>query len=218
MKKIFTLLATAMVACGAYADNSWEFSSLSGQTLTETTEYDGLTIYAASDKNVVIEDNSKTFDDITYTARLKFGGTGGFSDGEPVSRIIAFDVTGDCSITVHCVSASGSADRTLNVDAGEKGNSVATIPAYSSMDLYVSSEATVSYSGDATTIYLYSASSGINVYGIYVTYPASDETNGISTMKASESQDAPLYNLAGQNVSASYKGVVLQNGKKILQK
>lgn len=30
--------------------------------------------------------------------------------------------------------------------------------------------------------------------------------------------DAPLYNLAGQRVSADYKGVVIQNGKKFVQK
>ena len=30
--------------------------------------------------------------------------------------------------------------------------------------------------------------------------------------------DGAIYNLAGQKVNASYKGVVIQNGKKFLQK
>lgn len=40
--------------------------------------------------------------------------------------------------------------------------------------------------------------------------------NDVVTAKADA--DAPLYNLAGQRVGADYKGVVLQNGKKFVQK
>lgn len=219
MKKIFTLIATALVATGVYADESWEFSSLLDQSsITETTELDGLTIYATSDKSVTIDENSKTFDETSYTVRLKLGGTGGFSDGEPVSRILAFDVTGDCDITVHCLSASGSSERELYVDAGEKDNQIGDIPAHGAISDYTSSEATISYSGDATTIYMYSASSGINIYGIYVTYASSGESDGIATIAASADGDSAAYNLAGQKVSSSYKGVVVQGGKKILQK
>ena len=45
------------------------------------------------------------------------------------------------------------------------------------------------------------------------------ETTGIQTVK-SETIDvnAPAYNLAGQKVDKSYKGVVIQNGKKMIQK
>lgn len=41
----------------------------------------------------------------------------------------------------------------------------------------------------------------------------------ISTVKtAAESADAPIYNLAGQKVDKSFKGVVIQNGKKVVMK
>lgn len=46
-------------------------------------------------------------------------------------------------------------------------------------------------------------------------------TNGILNAKMSTSandKDAPMYNLAGQRVSSSYKGVVIQNGRKFLNK
>ena len=39
-------------------------------------------------------------------------------------------------------------------------------------------------------------------------------TDGINRLKASEDADGPVYNLAGQKVGASYKGIVIQNGKK----
>jgi hypothetical protein len=42
---------------------------------------------------------------------------------------------------------------------------------------------------------------------------------GINTIKAAEQNaNAPIYNLAGQQVDKSYKGVVIQNGKKMIQK
>lgn len=42
-------------------------------------------------------------------------------------------------------------------------------------------------------------------------------STGITSIKSDEA-DAPLFNLAGQRVDASYKGVVIKNGKKMLQK
>ena len=48
------------------------------------------------------------------------------------------------------------------------------------------------------------------------------EATGIANLNindnASFDADAPMYNLAGQRVSKSYKGVVIQNGKKMLNK
>lgn len=39
-----------------------------------------------------------------------------------------------------------------------------------------------------------------------------------SAVAPTQSQNAPVYNLAGQQVSKNYKGVVIQNGKKFVQK
>ncbi len=42
---------------------------------------------------------------------------------------------------------------------------------------------------------------------------------GIDTVKTNtENADAPIYNLAGQKVDKSFKGVVIQNGVKRVQK
>jgi hypothetical protein len=50
-------------------------------------------------------------------------------------------------------------------------------------------------------------------------YDPTKGTDGIQTVK-SETIDvnAPAYNLAGQKVDKSFKGVVIQNGKKMIQK
>jgi hypothetical protein len=44
------------------------------------------------------------------------------------------------------------------------------------------------------------------------------EGTGIETVKLAKSINAPMYNLAGQKVDNNFKGVVLQNGKKMIQK
>jgi hypothetical protein len=45
------------------------------------------------------------------------------------------------------------------------------------------------------------------------------ETTGIQTVKSKTIDvNAPVYNLAGQQVDKSFKGVVIQNGKKMIQK
>ena len=41
---------------------------------------------------------------------------------------------------------------------------------------------------------------------------------GINGVQVEESNNAPAYNLAGQKVAASYKGIVIKNGKKFVQK
>ena len=43
-------------------------------------------------------------------------------------------------------------------------------------------------------------------------------STNISTIKANTDVNAPVYNLAGQQVEKSYKGLVIKNGKKIINK
>ena len=140
------------------------FNSLG--TISSTKTVDGLTIHASSSKNVVIDESAQEIDGLSFTHRLKFGGTGS-SD----ARCLSFHVDGDCDIDIYLMSASGSADRTLNVDKGSFGSSLQQIPAYGS----TISKGTVHYVGEATTIYLYSPSSGVNIYAIRVTYGGNQE-------------------------------------------
>jgi hypothetical protein len=138
---------------------NWNFSNWALGDITEQTTVDGLTVEAASDKKVTIDGNSQTVDGVAYTQRLKFGGTGAAGN-----RNVHFEVPGSCTIKVIGCSASGSADRTLNIHVGSFGNVKGTMPMLSSgpeVNLY-------NYEGGPTTIYLASASSGVNLYAIYV--------------------------------------------------
>ncbi len=92
---------------------------------------------------------------------------------------------------------------------------------------------------DAAQYYFSASGSKISVLGYYfdttgdatVTVTDADGNNAVTLMqagavvtgintvaKAEAAANAPLYNLAGQQVSSSYKGIVLQNGKKFINK
>ena len=43
------------------------------------------------------------------------------------------------------------------------------------------------------------------------------EVDGVSSVKADEQSNATIYNMAGQKVDASYKGIVIINGKKVVK-
>jgi hypothetical protein len=63
--------------------------------------------------------------------------------------------------------------------------------------------------------------SKINIKGIYIgseaDYNAAKEASAIQGVKAVKA-DGAIYNIAGQKVNASYKGLVIKNGKKYIQK
>ncbi|MBQ3673655.1 MAG: InlB B-repeat-containing protein [Paludibacteraceae bacterium] len=150
-------------------DVTWNFSrdEFNGLgTITATTTIQGLTMVATSSATMTVDANNKTIGDITFTHRLKTGGT-----GKAESRNLNFAVTGPCTIEVYLVSG-GSADRTVNVYSGSYGGTLLTTLAAPQT---TPTKQTYEYTGNATTIYMGSANSGINFYGINLIYP--EESN-----------------------------------------
>lgn len=213
MKKIFTLIASVIVAMSVNAQEQkvWNFSDWEEITFNAVTTIDGLTVMANEESTVVIDGNNKTIEGAnnTYkcTKRLKLGGT-----GSAEARNLNFEVTGPCTINVGLISSSSSADRTLNVATGTFDNVVASLQAVGSP----AQEQTYKYeSNEPTTVYLYSPSSGVNIYYIEVTYTSTNINNAIVEQG---NENAPVYNLAGQRVNKDSKGVLIQNGKKFINK
>lgn len=145
------------------SNKSWNFSNSEFRnlgTISSTTTINGLTIYATSTKTVVIDDNyPQEIDGVTYTSRLKFGGS-----GNSEARMVSFHVDGECYIDIYLMSASSSEDRTLNVDKNSFGHTLTTITAWG----YGATKSTYHYTGSSTTIYLYSPANGVNLYAIQV--------------------------------------------------
>ena len=131
-----------------------DFKNL-GNISSETT-IRGLHIVATESKAVTVEANEQTLGDENFTYRLKLNGSGS-SD----ARHLWFDVTGSCKIEVYLMSAKNSEVRTLNIATGSFSNVQSTLSAEATL-----AKKSYSYTGGAGKIYLYSANSGINLYGI----------------------------------------------------
>lgn len=208
--KMLSFLLLGFIGITTYAQE-WNISSPTLSvlgTITETKTIEGLTIAATADATVVIEGNNKTLDGVDYTSRLKLGGTGTFdADGKPVSRVLAFNVTGNTTITIVGMSSSSGSDRILVIAAGKKETEVGR---FSALGASIS-KGEFTYTGGPTTIYLFSPSSGVNLYYLKATplstglnKPAVPEfkvfpnpASGKVFMIVSEPTEIGIYNIAG---------------------
>ena len=183
-------------------DLTWNFSTSDFTSKDSLTIDAGITINGLTiGKNMVLDQNSKTISGLTFTHRLKTGGTGSSS-----KRYLKFDVTGPCTIEVYLVSA-GSADRTLNIYSGTYGSTLlSTMTAPQTTPVKQS----YNYTGGATSIYMGSANSGINLYGINLIYSGSTGMDFIQKPSAAHKvlrhgqvlilRDGKTYNLLGQSL------------------
>lgn len=154
MKKIFTLIAGALVALSANAQK-WNFSDWDVAEYTAETTVNGLTINATSSKKISIDENEKTIEGVKYTKRLKFGGKGSATE-----RSVSFTVDNPGELKVIPASASSSTDRELAIALN--GEKVATVVAKGKPDAVE----TVKISAKGT-IALYSDEAGAcNIYYI----------------------------------------------------
>jgi hypothetical protein len=162
---VFTVTAIADVSVTILfealpAPLTWNFSDTEFEAKNYDTEtvVDGLTLGART----TLEANNKSLDGYNFTHRFKLNGSGSKTD-----RFVSFPVTGDTTITIYGMSASSDNERTLNVVAGE--TVIGTF--VNSAVAGALGKGSVNYKGGAATIYLYSASSGFNLYAINLTAP-----------------------------------------------
>ena len=221
MKKFFTLIAAVALAASVNAQTEWNFSNWDAKTYSETFTKDGLTLNINKDGKgevaaMTIDGNKKTVDDVKYTQRLKLSGTGSASDLENLGRVVSFNVEGPGDIYVVAAHASSSGDpRTLKV-AAVVDNALTSLDDIS-YDANEIKSFTVKYNQNkAAKILIYSGKSGMNIYDIKFT-PA-NVSNGISNISAAAAKkNGKTYNMAGQEVSSSAKGLIIKNGKKYVK-
>lgn len=174
-----------------------DFASLG--TITSATTVRGLTILATSEKSVIVDANVKKVDGVDFTSRMKLSGTGAAD-----ARTLTFPVKGTCDIDVYLVSSTSTEVRALNVATGSFANVVGTLEAATTVQ-----KATYHYEGAATTIYLYSPKSGVNLYGVRVTY------NGATT-DLQESEAVNVYHYADVIFNPSCQSIALYNASGVL--
>ena len=143
-------------------------------TLTASTAVRQLHIKADETNTVIVDANTKTLGDFTFTHRLKMGGT-----GTATARSLWIDVQGDCMLELYMMSSNSSDVRTLNIATDSFPNVQATREAGTSISVQ-----NYEYTGGATRIYLYSANGGINFYGIRLVYPEPSAIEPVQTKSA----------------------------------
>ena len=137
-------------------------------TLTANTTYGTFTVLANSSKTVKITSNSLSYNSNNYTKAFDLGG--GADGVKPTYRAIQFSVSAGASISV--VANAGSS-RTLNLSNGSsvvKSVSVGT------------GAAALNYTASAAgTYYLYSSSSSIRIFEVYISGTSSSSSGSSSS-------------------------------------
>ncbi|MBQ8127517.1 MAG: hypothetical protein IJ176_03865 [Prevotella sp.] len=188
---------------------TWNFSNWTAGTIYPSIEVDGLTAVVNNPENTIdIDAHARSVDGVDYTQRLKLGGTGSENN-----RVLTFLAPGNFNIEVVLTSASTSRERTLNIATGEFSNVVATMTAAAGE---VTKEMSSVQAELEEPVYIYSEKDGINLYAIYLK-PYDETVTGITEV-AAERMDGNVYNLQGQKVVATKKGLYIVDGKKVIMK
>ena len=168
MKKIFTLIAMALVAVIANAQTTifdaaaadWASVDLTTGTKTvgDVTWYGGGSASIAS--------GSKTFaDEVQWTARIKFGGKSTFKSGSTLVRVFTFTPTKSGKVKVYCVGG-GAGDRTTYISqsiTSTDRDTETAIGSFKSTDQAIGiAEATVEA---GAMVYVW-ADNNVGIYGI----------------------------------------------------
>ena len=211
----FAMVLTNFSSIPVSADETTEpaavlnVSDLTVGKIEETQTVNGFTLNATAEKYLEVDANSKSIDGFSFTQRLKLGGTGSTS-----VRNVAYTATGAATMTVYAISGSSSADRVLalaNADGTvESGNAQTALGANISK---------LTYSIPAAgTYYLYSQSSGINIYYVSVTYEATEEdTQAPENSESGGSTEIPTeWDFRGDDYTgqADYKGLTITGASK----
>lgn len=167
MKKIFTLIAAALMAVGASAQTTIFDAANAGwaavNLTTGTTTVGDVTWYGR--KSAEIATGNKTFsDNVKWTARLKFGGSSTFKDGT-LAGVLTYTPTKNGKIKVYCAGGGGG-DRTTyisqSVTTTNQDKSTA-IGSFKSTEQAIGiAEATVEPN---KTVYIW-ADNNVGIYGI----------------------------------------------------
>jgi len=228
MKKTLLFIAVACISTFTVnAQKTWNFSNFTIATFAATTTVNGLQIMAALGTEVSIDANAKVNSTYSFTQRLKLGGSGAWVSGNrymPTTRALVFNVTGPGSITVAALSSSSSAERRLILTNGT--DSLTSIAAPGT---YVDGTnniplTTYQYTGGAATLYLYSVSSGVNIYLLDVSSAIATSVNKVlvnegvayngKEISNTKSLALEVYTILGKKVASSRTSISTSNFQK----
>ena len=232
MKKFFTLIATVAMATSMNAQGTYavqigdnvkagdQISSVENITLTYM-ENDGVE-FAAGKKTT----NWADADFGAYVCGKNSGKL--VSDAAPTGCGYKFETAKAGSVTVAVQLSGNKGFHILDADFAEVAPASYNLPAAKDGDsqeftqnekgeniIAAKSNGTVTFSvAEGGTYYVLAAGTKMGFFGFK--YEAGTST-GISSIEAASAQHGKTYNMAGQQVSGSFKGLVIKNGKKFVK-
>ena len=252
MKKIFTLIATAIFALGANAqstdvvelnaetydatnsdNNTWKFTGTDitivpdgGRPAGPKYFPEGSTAETATFAALNVKKDSKQSIKLPTGIQLYRIQITGFSQGDNFDYIYAWGQEVNGQWDFKDPIGKGVTDNAVINTAkhpidpcGYKGSRVAESTreiGYFILDEDFGSEP---FEGEFSFFVSGNNQADMN-YKLYLSRAAADAaTTGISTVKGNKvNNNAAIYNIAGQQVSKDYKGLVIKNGRKFIQK
>ena len=210
MKKIFTLIAMALFAIGAQAETLINFPTaqtgitVSGSTVVETVKIKTNTTSISGIKF----GNSYTTEGGLNANYAKLEVEGGFKAGDVITIAGAFNNADNTKMSAaDLFTADGTTPTVLfTTQQFVNGRLVDDDPVAETYTL----------TADAEVLYL--GRNGNTATFVTTLKVVRGGATIIDAVKVAAVQNGAIYNLAGQKVSESYKGVVIKNGKKMVTK
>lgn len=211
MKKFFTLVAMALMAVGANAQEL-----IAEVDFTTATEFTGWNQFGDGQEGSV---ELKAGEGLAITVGSQTGQL-----WQPQTMIVpdgSFNVEEDGNYKVVVVAKFPTAG-TLQINMGTWQSNDQTTADVPAADDFQTVE--VEFPGFAYTLegchLLFQNGDflGTTIVKSVKVIDLDGTTQGIEAVKANQLVNGAIFNLAGQKVNANYKGVVIQNGKKFIQK
>ena len=232
MKKFFTLIAAVALAASVNAQGTYAVQV--GDKVNagdRITSVENITLTYTENAGVAFADGKATTNwaDADFTAYVCGKNSGKLhSDAEPTGCAYKFETVKAGSLTVgvqlnankgfHILDAAFAEVTPVSYNLpsakdgdsqtfaqNEKGENIVSAKSNGVVKINVA---------EGGTYYILAAGTKLGFYGFK--YEVGTST-GISSIEATSAQNGKTYNLAGQQVSGSYKGLVIKNGKKYVK-
>lgn len=223
MKKFFTLIAAVAMAASM---NAQTFKSFAETTVFVTNQEN---VTAGIAEGWIAEGSGQTATTKTGSINPETGEEETYKQpgidvkkGNSKKAFTAY-VTGLAGLTAYGATTSSGESRDLYIVATpENGGSAVEGSATSapSVSAVVSLEldATKKYTVEITGVAEGDKTKGADIALHGIKFVAGTTSTGISSIEAAAKNDDKTYNMAGQQVSGSFKGIVIKNGKKFINK
>ena len=233
MKKFFTLIAAVAIAASMNAQGTYAVQE--GDNVKagdQISSVDNITLTYMENDDVEFAAGKKTTNwaDADFTAYVCGVNNGKLVSGaEPTGCVYKFETVKAGSVTVGVQLGGTKGFHILDADFAEVAPASYNLPATkdgASQEftqnekgeniIAEKSNGTVTFSvAEGGTYYVFAAGTKLGFYGFK--YEVGTSTGISSVNAAAAKKDGKTYNMAGQEVSSSAKGLIIKNGKKYVK-